>query len=161
MDPENDTNKEYRSTALVCMGIAASLIFYVVIVEVLRFKHVVIGNYIQLPPASQMENIRIALFVFAALQIILMFVMRGALARQISSNDTLQTVAMKWRMISLISCAIAEIPAVCGLVLFLLAGARYEFYILWACSLALMVMFFPRRRQWQRWTDRPSSPDRA
>jgi hypothetical protein len=50
---------------------------------------------------------------------------------------------------SVVTSALAEIPAVLGLVLFLLTGLSRDFYPLLFVSLFLEFMYFPRLRVWQ------------
>ena len=50
--------------------------------------------------------------------------------------------------ISVLSSALCEVPAILGLTLVLVAGWRRDFYFLLMLSLALFVIYFPRRSFW-------------
>jgi hypothetical protein len=50
--------------------------------------------------------------------------------------------------VSILSSSLCEVPAVLGLTLVLLAGWRRDFYFLLLLSLALFVIYFPRRSFW-------------
>jgi len=48
------------------------------------------------------------------------------------------------------------VPAILGLVLFMLFGLRGDFYVLLALSLALEAFFFPRLDGWRAWAAEPA-----
>ncbi len=50
--------------------------------------------------------------------------------------------------VSILSSSLCEVPAILGLTLELLAGWRRDFYFLLILSLALFVIYFPRRTFW-------------
>ena len=52
--------------------------------------------------------------------------------------------------------SLAEVPAILGLVLFMLFGLRGDFYVLLALSLALEAFFFPRLDGWRAWAAEPA-----
>jgi hypothetical protein len=59
---------------------------------------------------------------------------------------------------SVLTSALAEVPALFGLVLFLMSGLNVDFYVLTFVSLVLMFMFFPRYAGWVEWIgNNPSS----
>ncbi|MCX6565278.1 MAG: hypothetical protein NTW38_02455, partial [Candidatus Aminicenantes bacterium] len=59
---------------------------------------------------------------------------------------------------ALIDLVLAEIPAILGLVLFLIAGYNWDFYILLFVSLFLLFMYLPRLKNWEDiLQNRPSS----
>jgi hypothetical protein len=47
--------------------------------------------------------------------------------------------------------AIAEIPAVLGLVLFFFTGERMDFYLLGVFSFLAMVLYYPKLNHWEVW----------
>jgi hypothetical protein len=51
--------------------------------------------------------------------------------------------------VAIASLALAALPAVLGLVLFLLGGYNRDFYALFFVSMLLMFMYFPRASVWQ------------
>ena len=58
---------------------------------------------------------------------------------------------------AVITYALAEAPAVYGLVLFFLSGSSWDFYapLAWAplaWALVLLLLHFPRRSEWETWT---------
>lgn len=59
------------------------------------------------------------------------------------------------RLISscIVSFALCESIAVYGLVLFLISGARPEFYVFLSLSLLAFLINFPRQERWQEWME--------
>jgi len=49
---------------------------------------------------------------------------------------------------ALVTAALAEVPALVGLVRFVLTGRSWDFYLLAAWSLLLQLVHFPRRERW-------------
>jgi hypothetical protein len=58
---------------------------------------------------------------------------------------------------AVITAALAETPAILGLVLFMVFGLRADFYALLALSLALQAVYFPRLDGWREWAAEPAS----
>jgi len=58
---------------------------------------------------------------------------------------------VRLQMASIISFALAEIPAVAGLMVFVLTGAREAAYPLFVVSFAGLLLYFPRWGQWEEW----------
>jgi hypothetical protein len=58
-------------------------------------------------------------------------------------------VLARLRTGAITAASLAEAPAVLGLVLFLLAGRRQDFYLLAGWSLLLHLFHFPRRERWE------------
>jgi len=58
-------------------------------------------------------------------------------------------VLARLRTGALVAAALAEVPAVLGLVLFVLAGRRADFYLLAGWSLLLQLVHFPRQERWE------------
>lgn len=52
---------------------------------------------------------------------------------------------------SIVSFALAEVPAVGGLMVFMLTGLREAAYPLFVLSLAALLLYFPRWSQWEEW----------
>lgn len=55
---------------------------------------------------------------------------------------------------SIISFALCESIAIYGLVLFLVNGARQEFYLFFCLSLIAFAIHFPRHERWQEWAQK-------
>jgi len=55
------------------------------------------------------------------------------------------------QMASVVSFALAEVPAVGGLMVFVLTGVREAAYPLFVVSFAGLLLYFPRWGQWEEW----------
>jgi len=51
--------------------------------------------------------------------------------------------------LTVLTLCLAEIPALLGLILFLIAGYNRDFYILLFVSLFLLFMYLPRLKNWE------------
>ena len=63
--------------------------------------------------------------------------------------DTPGTVSVAISPVKQIDLTLAEIPAILGLVLFLIAGYNRDFYVLLFVSLFLLFMYLPRLKSWE------------
>ena len=52
---------------------------------------------------------------------------------------------------SVVTFALAEVPAILGVVAFLLTGLREAAYPLFVVAIAAHAIYFPRRSQWEEW----------
>jgi hypothetical protein len=53
---------------------------------------------------------------------------------------------------SIVSSALAEVPGLLGLVVYMLTGLPTAAYPLFVLSLAALLLYFPRWSQWEEWT---------
>ncbi|AEB09421.1 hypothetical protein [Desulfobacca acetoxidans] len=139
--------KAFRINAIISGAMLGSLFLYAVIVEVFRYRHVT-------PPFSMpslLENLRLV-FVFLSFAVYFMinFFRKRILVKQL--EDTPEVLIRKLSMAHLISLALAELPAVFGLLLFLLSGISRDYYLLMVLSIALFYIYFPRYSFWEAWS---------
>lgn len=66
-------------------------------------------------------------------------------------REDLQALVTNLKTATVVTNAIAEAPAVYGLILFLIGGHVSGFYLLLAYSLVLLLASFPRYGQWEAW----------
>jgi F0F1-type ATP synthase membrane subunit c/vacuolar-type H+-ATPase subunit K len=144
MDGSEDLRRTYRETAIVSGALGASTLIYAVIVEVLRTRA-------RLPPggagaAVNVAVLRYAFYFLAGVEgLAIPFVRRAVEAGPALRGSLLARL----RTGSIVGAALAEVPAILGLVLFLLAGARADFYALAGWSLVLQLFHFPRYERWE------------
>lgn len=88
---------------------------------------------------------------FFAAAVACLLVLRFAHNRKIrvlaAAEDSDRVLAGLFRM-SFVDLLLAEIPALLGLILFVIAGLNRDFYILVVVSLVLNFMYFPRLKTW-------------
>jgi len=130
----------HRQAVLVTAAIGASLVFYAVMVEVLRRT---------LPPAEVVpafDMLRIALFAVAGVMVFTTTVLKATLLRNAPPSGDMRLARL--RTASILTAAFAEVPVIFGLVLFIFGRLTTDFYILLVVSLYILVRHFPRRDQW-------------
>jgi hypothetical protein len=149
-DPSTDyAATAYKSTTMIAGMIAASLVVYVIVAEIL-LRSPSGGE----PPAF-FGQLRIVLFVVAGVLIFMTTIIKGLLLRSASADPSARVA--RARAVSITAMALAEAPALCGLVLVALGGVRTDFYMLLVISCYMMVRHFPRRGPWDEYLSRPAT----
>jgi len=142
----------YRNAAITCGAILVSTLLYPVAVAIVTIYHAPFEGFTgQTLPTT----VRIALWGAAAFVAGLIGLVRRALLGRSPAGDE---AAQARRLVStsLTVAALAELPAVLGLVLFMLSGMRADFYALFVLSLALQTIYFPRLEGWRQWAAEPA-----
>lgn len=141
MNPER-LKKAYLSAAIAATGIIFAIVLYTVLVEFLR------GSGAHKPPLAPPAAYaaKYALYIAGLSALAALKLMSAKLgAKMPTPEDTLKALTT----LAIVKAALCEVPAVAGLVLFLLAGFRADFYLLVVFSLALEIYHFPRLGQWE------------
>ena len=145
---ENSELKKVVKTAVVmAASMLAVLFIYLVAVEIIRARLAPFSGFVEI------KNTMLLRYVFygvAVFQVILIRILRGFLLRKIFFSEKTNMTGDLFKT-SIFILALSEIPAILGLVLFLLAGLNRDFYILFFVSLFLMFMYFPRYNEWKTW----------
>ena len=142
----------YRNAAITCGAILASTLLYPVAVAIVTIYQAPFEGFAgQTLPAS----VRIALWTAAASVAGLIGIVRRALLRRSRAGNE-EAQARRLVSTALTIAALAELPAVLGLVLFMLSGMRVDFYALFVLSVALQAIYFPRLEGWRQWTTEPA-----
>jgi len=144
---DNQTVKQaFRATTIIATAMIVSLAVYVVIVEVLRRQQ---EGFTGCAPASAQHLPDIFMGV-ALLLIIAIQKSRNTLLK-IRPTDQIEAKLRKLTMATIVTYALSEIPAIMGLVLFLLGGYVTEFYMLLTLSALMMGLHFPKAEHWAVW----------
>jgi len=140
-----DWKRVFRTTTFICAAIVASLFVYAAIVEIQKSR---LGFFAGLAPPSQAHTL---MFVFYGLAIVSVVLARASNRSILKGRETdpPRERILRLSRASVITAVLAEIPALLGLVLFLLTGSSRDFYFLWFGSLAMEFIFFPRSKTWQ------------
>lgn len=136
-----------RQTAIIVGAFGVSLVTCLVLVEVFRRSGPVAAA-----AAPGLDPIRIAVFSVAGVVVFTSTVVKGVLLRQAPPDPALRLARV--RAATIIAAAMAELPAVLGLVLFFLSRSQNDFYILAVVSLYMLVRHFPRREPWDAYVQR-------
>ncbi|MGD9642994.1 MAG: hypothetical protein AB7V08_09670 [Elusimicrobiales bacterium] len=133
--------KSYLAAALSAAGIIGAILLYAVVGEILARSGL---RPPLLPPAAYV--VKYAVYI---LSIASVFAVRFAAARLDVRRATPEAALKALTARAIITAALCEVPAVAGLILFLLTGYKADFYLLLAFSAGLEVYHFPRLARWE------------
>lgn len=133
--------KAYTAAAISAAGIIGAIVFYTVVVEILR----TMGHKPPLqPPASYAAKYALYLVGVSALA-----ALKLAGLKLDSKKSTPEEALKALTVSAIVRAALCEIPAISGLLIFLLTGYRMDFYLLVVFSIGLEIYHFPRLTQWE------------
>ena len=137
----------YRNAAITCGAMLASTLLYPVAAMIVSLSLAPFEGFVG---ETMPTGLRLALWMAAAVVAGLIGVVRRALLGRSPAGDT---VGQTRRLVStsITIAALAEVPAILGLVLFMLSGLRGDFYVLFLLSLVLQAVYFPRLDGWRQW----------
>lgn len=138
---------KFQVQQILASALAASLLVYAVVVEVLRRQALAFWS----TPLTFLDSLR---FIFVFLAFAVYFVIRFGQQKILvkKPTDSREVLLAKLSRASLLSLILAELPAMLGFVLFLLSGNPRDFYLLMVISLLLFYVAFPRYRIWVLWS---------
>ncbi len=143
----------YRNAAIICGAMAASTLLYALVVAAISLSQAPFEGF---GGPAQPSILRVVLWTAALAEAGLMGLVRRALLARSRGADA---AAQARRLIttSVVTAAFAEVPAILGLVLFMLWGLTGDFYALCALSLALQAIYFPRLDGWRERSAEPAA----
>ena len=132
---------------------AASTVLYALVVAVISVS---LSPFEGFAPTPEPSIRRTVLWTVAIVEAGLIGLVRRALLARSRAEGA---AAQSRRLIStaVVTAALAEAPAIIGLVLFMMSGLHGDFYALLALSLALQAVHFPRLQGWREWAAEPAS----
>jgi F0F1-type ATP synthase membrane subunit c/vacuolar-type H+-ATPase subunit K len=139
--------KAYRTSAITCAGMIASLFIYAIVVEVIKIQHRPFAGFASFP---EIQILRYIFYGLAVFQLGVMQILQRSLLKKAPTDD-LQDLTARLSTSAIVRYALCETPAIYNLVLFLLAGLYKDFYFLLAYSLGLILFHFPRYSRWEEW----------
>jgi hypothetical protein len=145
MEPKDDIGSHLKAARMVAIAIIASMVVYLALVEVLRAAR---RPFYGLASVADLQPLRYVAFGAAAAVILLILVLRPRLFRR-KVGESLAAGLMRLQRAALLTMVLAEVPAILGLVLFLIGGGAADFYKLLFASLVLAFIHFPRRGAWE------------
>jgi hypothetical protein len=152
----------YHVSVIIGLAVMASLVVYLIVVALIEDGTIALREQAALPVIT-LERIRFALLGIAVIVVLLVRPIarrvlntggdRGAVrdARSrpeeavASDTGTLATAAV-------ITYALCEVPAIFGLVLFVLGRDVSDFYLFLIISLLSFSIHFPKFSQWEEWS---------
>jgi hypothetical protein len=145
MDLSNELRKTFRQTVIISGAMAASLLVYAVVLEVIRAT---IKPFQGFWPISNSQAIRYLFYGAAVAVIVLIRLLSRALLKS-GPQEGPSAFFNRLARATILTAALSEIPVVLGFVLFILTGSSRDFYYLFLVSLVLEFMYFPRYRYWE------------
>lgn len=147
MKQTDDLRRTHRIAVTINAAVIGTLIIYAVVIEILRRQLAPFEGFVEISNASVLRYI---LYGITVVDIFIIRLMRVSLMRKPPADD-LKLVRVKLLRASIITAALCEIPAVLGLVFFLLAGSIRDYYQLAGVSFILVFLHFPRYGNWEAW----------
>ena len=143
--PQDEIKAAHKAASTIGISIIVSLFFTLVAAEAIRAVLRPFRGFVDL---RDPQRLRYAFFAEAIVVVILIRVLRQALlgrSRASAAGPDLRRL-QRTAVMTIVLC---EIPALIGLGLFLFGGFNIDFYLLFAVSLVLIFMYFPRLSQWR------------
>jgi F0F1-type ATP synthase membrane subunit c/vacuolar-type H+-ATPase subunit K len=117
---------------------------YAFVVEMIRARQAPFTGYV---PTAPVGVLRLVLAGMALVSLLAATIM----SRNIAARRAAGPAAPRFLTANVVAMAMCESIAMYGLVLFLLAGQRADFYGFAALALLAFAWHFPRRSQWEEW----------
>lgn len=136
-----DVRKRLQATSLVAWSMVGTMPIYVLIVEFVRIQNEPFHGFSPDLVGDKKD-------LYYGLAIILLLAvgnLKNSLLKK-QPEDDLEALVKKLFLSTVITFSLCVLPAILGLVFFLLGGLYKEFYILSAFSAFVMLAHFPRYR---------------
>ncbi len=150
MDSREIIRKTHRISAFIGYGVFGALVLYLGLVELMKSKLAPFHGLYPVEDLQTIKNLRYLFYGLSAASVILARLLQSLLLRK-KPGDTPLDLLNKLHRTSLIMVIMSELPAMFGLILFLLRGLVQDFYILLGVSVIVLFIFFPRRHAWEQW----------
>jgi F0F1-type ATP synthase membrane subunit c/vacuolar-type H+-ATPase subunit K len=150
----DDLSRGCRNAQLLGIQLILCVGIYGYVLETIRTVYAPFTGFF---PVPRLDLLRIVLAAMAVANLVVIrIIVPKLLAAQASGPEILgmpraSAVVKKLFTVSVVALAMCEAIAIYGLVLFLIAGNRADFYSFAAFSLLAFAIHFPRRSQWEEW----------
>ncbi len=162
--PDESLQKGRRTAVLIGCFMIFCVLVYAVAVEFIARSKAPFAGFSPLSP-DVLNTLRLVLLGVSLLDFAFIpFLRKSILSAQNKARTTPAarqfTPAERLVTASIISYALCESIAIYGLVLFLINGARPEFYLFFCVSLAAFAVHFPSDERWREWIQKMSEAAR-
>ncbi len=151
MQESTELARVYREAKLIAWAMMGGLAFYAGVVE---FFSTQVDSFKGYDP-ERIKEFKDYFILGGVLAFILIRAARTAIMKR-EPDDTFGRLLGRLKTAHIVGYAIAEIPAVLGLVLFLFTGDRMDFYLLGVFSILAMVLYYPKLNHWEVWLQKPA-----
>ena len=141
MEIQSDLKKAYEASVTASWAMIVVLVLCPIAVEIVRMFNASFTGFA--PQAA--ARIKDFVYGLAILLPLCIRTIRKAILKRSRFSDG-ENLTGKLRTASTITLLVAEMPAILGLLLFLMGGFYREFYIALAYSVLVVVAYFPRYR---------------
>ena len=146
----------HRMATVICYGMIGTLLVFAAMVETLKATNYGWpGNVFSY---SVLELLRYVFLGVAILEFFVIKVMRrailswgGRISGLPNRGDPLSTKVQRLFTAAIVTFAFCESVGIYGLVLFLIGGSSFDFYLFLFLSLVFFALYFPRYSQWEEW----------
>lgn len=145
MNPEDEVGRALKPAKMVAAAVVGSLAIYLALVEILKTT---LRPFRGFATVGNMQPVRYAAYGAGAAVVLLILLLRPRLYRRRAGEDA-GTALTRLQRASVLTMVLGEVPAMLGLVLFLVGGFARDFYSLLFVSIVLIFIHFPRRGAWE------------
>jgi hypothetical protein len=145
MEPQGELKRAYERSVSLSWAMIAALVLCPLTVEVVRMNNASFSGFAP-HIAGQSKDF---IYGMAILLPLCIRTIRKAILKRGRSSDQ-ATLARRLGVADAITMLVAIMPAILGLLLFLLGGFYKEFYISVGYSVLVIAAYFPRYYQWER-----------
>jgi hypothetical protein len=145
----------HRMATVIGYGMIGTLLIFTAVVETLKGMNYKPGGFL---PPSALEVVRyfllgITFIEFLAIRIVKRMILSGGgrIGGLPKQGDPLLSKVQKLFTSAIVSLAFCESVGIYGLVLFVIGGSSFDFYLFIFLSLALFAYCFPRYPRWEEW----------
>jgi hypothetical protein len=141
--PEFD--KAFAASRAIAWTLGGCLLLYLLLEEIIRARF---RPFFGFGKVKDVAALRYGFFFLAVAAVIVLRLVHGRRLAAASKAGEAAAVRSLYRT-AVISLTLAEIPALAGMTLVLLAGLNTDFYLLLFVSIVLVFMYFPRASAWE------------
>jgi hypothetical protein len=145
----------HRMATVIGYGMIGTLLIFAAVVETLKGMNYETRGFL---PSSALEALRylllgMTLVEFFAIRIVKNMILSGGgrVSGLPKQGDPLLWKVQKLFTSAIISFAFCESVAIYGLVLFVIGGSSFDFYLFIFLSLVFFALYFPKYSQWEEW----------
>ena len=147
----------HRMATVIGYGMIGTLLIFAAVVETLKGMNYETKGVL---PPSALEILRylllgITLIEFFMIRIVKKMILsgRGRMSALSIQGDPLLSKVQKLFAAAIVTFAFCESAAIYGLVLFIIGGNSFDFYLFMFLSLVLFAVYFPKYPQWEEWVN--------
>jgi hypothetical protein len=147
----------HRMATVIGYGMIGTLLIFAAVVETLKGMNYETKGVL---PPSALEILRylllgITLIEFFMIRIVKKMILsgRGRMSALSSQGDLLLSKVQKLFTAAIVTFAFCESAGIYGLVLFIIGGNSFDFYLFMFLSLILFAVYFPKYPQWEEWVN--------